>query len=198
MHAMGENERTSPSQPLKSSSKALNQMPVRKFVDSLNLKIPEVKIYSFSEQTTKKTKGVYANSDILSAKIDKKNDGNGNSNNSTESSYNKPQSSGVNGSRSRLTGKSMVHSSYKGFHEKMKPERKKTDFCKTEIKPVQVHEEKKGERKNLGIDMLKGEMGEFNYIEGFSESTIRIEQEFDGWDSQRDILEFLEKEKWMK
>ena len=73
------------------ASKALNQMPVRKFVDSLNLKIPEVKIYSFSEQPTKKTKGVYATSDSLSAKIDKKNDGNGNSNNSTESSYNKPQ-----------------------------------------------------------------------------------------------------------
>lgn len=191
--------------PLKSNSKAINQMPVRKFVDSLNLKIPAVKIYSFSDENPRKTKQLYPKCDnnlnfpTKSAKLQIKNDitiANTTSMATTESSYNKPQSSGLPEIRTRAPGKSLVMSSYKGFQEKIKPElKKKGNLSKTEIKPLFPIEKKikeTNEKKYIGIEMLKGAMYEGNAgIEGFSESTIRIEPDFEIWESQRDILDFL-------
>ena len=206
---------------MKTGRNSLNQMPVRKFLNSLNLKIPELKIYSFkscgntpdippNEQTPKKSKLSMLKTDQLKSakiqsespvKIETKTTSNGNSLATTESSYNKPQSGGASETKQQKpSNKCLVMKNYKGIQDKMKPggtlRRTGGSASRTDFKPKTQIEKSKNldeERKYVDIDTLKGIMLEGReIIEGFSESTIRIEPEFDRDESQQDILMFLD------
>ena len=182
---------------MKTGRNSLNQMPVRKFLNSLNLKIPELKIYSFkscgntpaippNEQTPKKSKLSMLKTDQLKSakiqsespgKIETKTASNGNSMATTESSYNKPQSGGASEIKQPKPGnKCLVMKNYKGIQDKIKPgstfRRNGGSNSRTDFKPKTQIEKNKNfdiERKYVDIDTLKEIMLEGREIyEGFS------------------------------
>ena len=207
---------------MKTGKNSLSQMPVRQFVGSLNLKIPALKIYSFkysSEQAQRKPTTTSQKSDPLppqsksakiettkpldpldqnTAKIEAQTANFLNSMATTETSYKR----GLPEIKTNKTaGRPLVMKNYKGFQEKIQNPLKKTGVTtsRNEAKPLSREKEKiekcpTTEKKYVGIDTLKGIMLEgMEVFEGFSESTIRIEPEYEtAEESRRDILEFLE------
>ena len=148
---------------LKTNKNSLNQMTVRNFVNSFNLKIPALKIYSFKSSTppppvnpgerkslfkadkftsVKSAKiesqtgsNLDAKQESHTAKIDMQNT---NSIATTDSSYNKPLSGGLPEIKSgNRPAKSLVIRNYKGIQDKIAQPMKKTvgQYSKTELKP---------------------------------------------------------------
>jgi len=206
---------------MKTSKNSLTQMPVRQFVGSLNLKIPSLKIYSFkniSEQNQRKSKtslpkfeqiSLPRSANIQSVKPLENFNPKAIKNEAltidslatTESSYNKPKSGGFPEiKQSKPFGRPLVMKNYKGLQEKINNGLKKNhkNSSKTDLKARSGEKEKvekcaNVEKKYVGIETLKGIMLEGREVyEGFSQSTIRIDPEYDMEGSQREILQFLD------
>lgn len=205
---------------MKTSKTSLSQIPVRKFVGSLNLKIPAVKIYSFQNTAESAQRKAVTSLPLLddrthskSAKVEsvqppEKLD----SNSPIKEGYSmatntkqKPMSGGFSEAKmlNKPNGKCLVMRNYKGLQEKINPLKKNAmNSSKNEGKGQSSEKEKpktldeNKEKKRVGIDTLKGIMLEpvgGIGLEGFSESTIKIDQEGDFMvESQMDILEMLE------
>lgn len=189
-----------------SNGKFLSQMSVRKFMDSLNLKIPAVKIYSFNSLIEQKNLRKPKSSLLKPASLPLKEPS---SLATTESSYNQPKTAGSiksNGKggvfpeliphNTKVIGKPMVIKGYKGFEGKIKktPHVSQSKiFIKADNGSNNINLNEKIEKKrHLGIDNLKLE-SDVNGIEGFSQSTIRIEPDIDMevWESQCELLDFI-------
>ena len=182
-------------------------MSVRKFMDSLNnLKVPALRIYSFKSVTEQKNNRK-PKSSLLKPNQEP------NSLATTESSYNQPKTANSIKSNGKVgllpelipnhnrPMKSMVIKGYKGFEGKIKKTATHVSHSKIDIKSENCNKnnvtfkEKNEQKRNLGIDNLKIGIGqdEINGIEGFSQSTIRIEPEIDMevWESQCELLDFI-------